>query len=472
MADLLSYSITELSQKLLKREISSLELTKAHLASIKKQDTNIHAFLFVDETSAKDEAKKADILLKDAKNVTKLTGIPYGVKDAILVKDMPCSAGSKMLEDYIAPYDATVITKLKKAGAVILGKTNMDEFGMGASTENSAFGETKNPHDTARVPGGSSGGSAAAVAVHESVFALGEDTGGSIRLPASYCGIVGLKPTYGAVSRYGVIAFASSLDQLGPMTTTVDDCEIVFEGIAGQDPMDSTSVAVKLKKFKQKKLRIGVPKEFFAKGLDTDVEKVIKQAIGKLEEEGAIIKEVSLPNLQYGLAAYYIINMSEASANLARYDGIRYGYRGTKAKNLREMYEENRGEGFGEEVKRRIMLGTYALSAGYYDAYYLRAQKMRTLLLSDFQKVFEEVDVVAGPVSPVLPFKIGERMGDPMSMYLVDAYTVPANLTGLPALSVPAGRVGKLPVGMQFIARKFEESTLFAVGKMLEKIYV
>ncbi|MCP6726574.1 MAG: Asp-tRNA(Asn)/Glu-tRNA(Gln) amidotransferase subunit GatA [Patescibacteria group bacterium] len=472
MADILSYTIEELSQKLAKQEISSLELTKAYLDSIKKQDKNIHAFLSVDEALALADAKKADTLLKDAKNITKLTGIPYGVKDAILVEGMVCSAGSKMLKDYIAPYDATVIIKLKKAGAVILGKTNMDEFGMGASTENSAFGVTKNPHDVTRVPGGSSGGSSAAVSAHESVFALGEDTGGSIRLPASFCGVVGLKPTYGAVSRYGIIAFASSLDQVGPITKTVDDCKIVFQAISGQDPMDSTTVELKLKKPERKKLRIGVPKEFFTKGLDKDVEKVIKDTIGKLGNKGAIIKEVSLPNLQYGLAAYYIINMSEASANLARYDGIRYGHRGKKAKNLREMYEENRGEGFGEEVKRRIMLGTYALSAGYYDAYYLQAQKMRTLLLSDFEKVFKDVDVVAGPVSPVLPFKIGERIGDPMSMYLVDAYTVPANLTGLPALSVPAGKVGKLPVGMQFISGKFEEPTLFAAGKMLEKIYV
>lgn len=472
MADILSYSIAELSQKLAKREISSLELTGAYLSSIKKQDKKIHAFLSVNEKTSMEEAKKADVLLKDKKNVTKLTGIPYGVKDAILVKGMPCSAASKMLENYIAPYDATVIAKLRKAGAVVLGKTNMDEFGMGGSTENSAFGVTKNPNDTTRVPGGSAGGSGAAVAAKESVFALGEDTGGSIRLPASYCGVVGLKPTYGAVSRYGIIAFASSLDQVGPMTKTVDDCDIVFQEIAGQDPMDSTSMAFKTGGTRKQKLRIGVPKEFFAKGLDKDVEKVIKNAIGKLEKEGGIIKEVSLPNLNYGLAAYYIINMSEASANLARYDGIRYGYRGKNAKNLREMYEKNRGEGFGEEVKRRVILGTYALSAGYYDAYYIQAQKMRTLLLSDFQKVFEEVDVVVGPVSPVLPFKIGEKVGDPMSMYLVDAYTVPANLAGLPALSVPAGMVGKLPVGMQFISRKFEESTLFAVGKMLEKTYV
>jgi aspartyl-tRNA(Asn)/glutamyl-tRNA(Gln) amidotransferase subunit A len=397
-----------------------------------------------------------------------------------MVEDMPCTAGSKILENYKAPYDATVVEKIKKEGGIILGKTNLDEFAMGSSTENSAFGPTKNPHDLTRVPGGSSGGSAAAVAGGLSVFSLGSDTGGSIRLPSSFCGVVGLKPTYGAVSRYGLIAFASSLDQIGPMAKTVEDCKIVFDTIKGKDKMDSTSVEMpemQNAEHKIKDLRIGIPREYFVKGIDPEVERVIKKAIKKYEERGVRIEEVSLPHAEYALSCYYIIAPSEASANLARYDGIKYGYSKVQdgkheEQDLLDVYLESRGEGFGEEVRRRIMLGTYALSAGYYEAYYLKAQRVRALIKKDFEKVFKKeggVDAIFTPVSPFLPFKIGEKIKDPLSMYLVDIYTVSVNLAGLPALSLPVGKVGNLPVGLQIIGKPFEEDKIFKIGELYER---
>jgi aspartyl-tRNA(Asn)/glutamyl-tRNA(Gln) amidotransferase subunit A len=387
-----------------------------------------------------------------------------------LIQDLKCTAGSKILENYIAPYDATVIKKLKKQKAVIVGKTNLDEFAMGSSTENSAFGPTHNPNDLTRVPGGSSGGSAAAVAANLSCYSLGSDTGGSIRLPASFCGVIGLKPTYGAVSRYGLIAFASSLDQIGPFTKTIDDCKTVFDAIKGEDEMDSTSVPLKDEKlkFEIKNLKIGVPKEYFVKGIDPEVEKIIKGAIKKYEEAGAKIEEVSLPNTEYALPAYYIISPSEASANLARFDGIKYGYSENKKNNLLDVYLESRGKGFGPEVRRRIMIGTYALSSGYYEAYYLRAEKVRNLIKNDFEKVFKKVDILMSPVSPFLPFKIGERIQDPLSMYLVDIYTVSINLAGLPALSLPVGKVGNLPVGLQIIGKPFQEDMILETGRIFE----
>ena len=464
-------TITQAHQGLIKREFSALELCKTYLDKIKKRDREIFAFLTVNEDLALAQAKKIDDFILAGKEIPTLAGIPCAIKDNILVENIRCTAASKILENYVAPYDATCIKKLKNQGVVILGKTNLDEFAMGSSTENSAFFPTKNPLDLKRVPGGSSGGSAAAVAANECLYALGSDTGGSIRQPASFCGVVGLKPTYGAVSRYGLIAFASSLDQIGPITKTIEDAKIVFEAIKGKDPLDSTSVESKLKSeiLNLKSIKIGVPKEYFIKGIDLEVEKLIKKAIKKYEEMGAKIEEVSLPHTEYALPAYYIINPSEASANLARYDGIKYGYSVKKARDLMEVYLKSKEEGFGDEVRRRIMLGTYALSAGYYEAYYLRAQKVRTLVKNDFEKVFKKVDALITPVSPFLPFKIGERIEDPLSMYLVDVYTVSINLVGLPALSIPCGRVGKLPVGLQIIGRPFEENKILEIGKIFEK---
>lgn len=471
--NLTEFTISQTSQGLKKKEFSALELCRAYLKKIKEKDKEIKAFLAIEEDSAILQAKSADELIAKGKEVSVLTGIPISVKDNILVENVKCTAGSKILENYTAPYDATVVRKLKEQGVVILGKTNLDEFGMGSSTENSGFFPTHNPHDLTRVPGGSSGGSAAALSANLSIFALGSDTGGSIRQPSSFCGVVGLKPTYGAVSRYGLIAFASSLDQIGPIAKNTEDCKIIFEVIKGRDKLDSTSVEkskAQAVNYKLKDLKLGVPKEYFVKGIDLKVERVIKESIKKYEKAGAKIKEVSLPHTEYALAAYYIINPSEASANLARYDGIKYGYSNRKGKDLLDIYLESRGEGFGAEVRRRIMLGTYALSAGYYDAYYLRAQKVRTLVRDDFEKVFKEVDALLAPVSPVLPFKIGERIEDPLSMYLVDAYTIPASLAGLPALSLPAGKVGNLPVGLQIIGKAFEENKILSIAQEFEKI--
>jgi len=488
--ELTDLTIKDVHEKLLKREFSALELCRAYLEKIEKEDIKINAFLTVTENLAIAQAKRIDEMLQINREVPLLAGIPMAVKDNMLVEDVKCTAGSKILENYIAPYDATVIKKLKVKGVVILGKTNMDEFAMGSSTENSAFSPTKNPYDTERVPGGSSGGSAAAVAANLSVFALGSDTGGSIRQPASFCGIVGLKPTYGRVSRYGLIAFASSLDQIGPLVKTVEDCKIVFDAISGWDEMDSTSVKSKIKnqksklQFKIKNLKIGVPKEYFIKGIDPEVEKVIKKAIKKYEEMGAKILEISLPHTEYALPCYYIIAPSEASANLARYDSIKYGEiknKKLKIKNLFDYYLIAREEGFGPEVRRRIMLGTYVLSAGYYEAYYLRAQKVRTLIRDDFNKAFQKVDIIFTPVSPTPAFKLGEKIDDPLSMYLSDVFTVPVNLAGLPAISIPCGNVSKvnshaslkskvsLPVGLQIIGKPFEEGKILEVAKILER---
>ncbi|PIZ87106.1 MAG: Asp-tRNA(Asn)/Glu-tRNA(Gln) amidotransferase GatCAB subunit A [Candidatus Nealsonbacteria bacterium CG_4_10_14_0_2_um_filter_40_15] len=471
--DLTLLTIKEVHGGLKKKEFSALELCKLYLEKIKEKNKEIFAFLTVNEDSAILQAKKIDDLISRGEEISILAGIPCAIKDNILVDGVKCTAGSKILEDYTAPYDAGVVKKLKNQEAIILGKTNLDEFAMGGSTENSAFGPTRNPHDLNRVPGGSSGGSAAAVAANMAAYSLGSDTGGSIRQPASFCGVVGLKPTYGTVSRSGLIAFASSLDQIGPITKTAEDCQIVFDAIKGKDEMDSTSVEMpkiesRLRRDKIENLRIGVPKEYFVKGIDPEVEKIIKGAIKKYGEMGIEIEEVSLPHTEYALAAYYIIAPSEASANLARYDGIRYGYSAKDGKDLLEVYLNSREKGFGAEVRRRIIIGTYALSSGYYEAYYLRAQKVRTKIRNDFEKAFEKVDVILAPVSPVLPFKIGERIEDPLSMYLVDAYTVSVNLAGLPALSLPVGKVGKLPVGLQIIGRPFEEERILELAKYFE----
>ena len=464
-------TIEEAQRGLYAKEFSATELTESALKETEKQEPDLHAFLTLTPELARASAKIADKKIARGEKLLPLSGIPCSIKDAILVQGIRCTAASRMLDNYIAPYDATVVKKIKEAGAVIIGKTNMDEFGMGASTENSSFGATKNPHDLKRVPGGSSGGSAASVASGEAMLSLGEDTGGSIRQPASFCGVVGLKPTYGAVSRVGVVALASSLDQVGPLARTTRDAEILFNVIKGKDELDSTSVVLPTEKreLKIEDLRIGIPKEYFAKGLDAAVEKPIRNAILKFKKAGAKIVELELPNAKYALAAYYVINMSEASANLARYDGIRYGLH-QEASNLLEEYLDSRGTGLGTEVKRRIMLGTYALSEGYYEAYYVKAQKVRSLLKQDFDNAFAKVDVIMGPTSPVLPFLLGERTQDPLKMYLVDIYTVPVNLVGLPGISLPAGKIDNLPVGLQVIAPAFQENLLFSVGKTFENL--
>jgi aspartyl-tRNA(Asn)/glutamyl-tRNA(Gln) amidotransferase subunit A len=470
--ELTDLTISQAHQGLIKKEFSALELCKAYLKNIEKEDKKIKAFLTVSKELALSQAQKIDEMILSNRKIPLLAGIPISVKDVILVKDIRCTAGSKILENYIAPYDATSIKRLREVGAVILGKTNMDEFAMGSSTERSAFFPTKNPHDLTRVPGGSSGGSAAAVAANMSCYALGSDTCGSIRQPASFCGVVGLKPTYGAVSRYGLIALASSLDQIGPFTKTVEDARIVFNVISGKDDLDSTSVKVSKtgnSEIKIKKLRIGVPKEYFAKGINPDVEEMVKSAIKKYESSGAKIKEVSLPySTDYALATYYIIMPSEVSANLARYDGVKYGYSAEKAKSLLDLYFESREEGFGEEPRRRIMLGTYALSAGYYEAYYLRAQKIKTLIRKGFEKAFKEVDVLMTPVAPTPAFKLGEKLIDPLAMYLADIYMAAVNLAGLPAVSIPCGKVNDLPVGLQIIGKPFQENQILKVAQSFE----
>jgi len=470
-------NISQLHQGFKEKKFSVKEVVRAYLEEIQKKEPEINAFLEIDQKLL-EKAEEIDEEISQESDFPLLKGIPCAIKDNILVKGFKCTAGSKILENFQAVYDATCIGRLKKEGVIILGKTNLDEFAMGSSTERSAFKITKNPKDLTRVPGGSSGGSAAAVAAEECCFALGSDTGGSIRQPASFCGVVGLKPTYGAVSRYGLIAFASSLDQIGPITKTVEDCEIVFEVIGGKDPKDSTSVEIKSKVKSQKSkleienLKIGIPKEYFTEGIEPEVKKVIEATVKKIEKEGAKIEEISLPHTKYAIPCYYIIATSEASANLARYDGIKYGMSKSNLLNsdLLDVYLKTRGEGFGEEVKRRIMLGTYALSAGYYKAFYLRAQKVRTKILEDFQEAFQKVNVIFTPVSPFVAFKIGEKIDNPLQMYLADIFTVSVNLAGLPALSLPCGEVNNLPVGLQIIAPHFQEKLIFEIGKYLEKI--
>ncbi|MFH1551854.1 MAG: Asp-tRNA(Asn)/Glu-tRNA(Gln) amidotransferase subunit GatA [bacterium] len=482
--NLTELDIKQVHSGLKSKTFSAVELTEAFLNRVKKHDKEIHAYLTLTEELALRQASRVDNKIKNKEKIGLLAGVPLSVKDIILVDGIRCAAGSKILEKYIAPYDATVIKRLKKEGAVIIGKTNLDEFAMGSSTENSAFGPTKNPHDLERVPGGSSGGSAAAVASDQCIYSLGSDTGGSIRQPASFCGVVGLKPTYGRVSRYGLMAFASSLDQIGCLTKTVGDAQIVLKAISGPDVNDSTSVVIiedeqdkkKINQSKIKDLRIGVPKEYFVEGLDSEVEKEVKKALARYEEMGAKIIEVSLPHAEYALSSYYIIMSAEASSNLARYDGVKYGF-SAKAENLLNNYLKTRQNGFGDEVRRRIMLGTYTLSAGYYDAYYLKAQKVRTLIKQDFDKVFEKVDVLMGPVSPTTAFKLGEKMTDPISMYLSDIYTVSINLAGLPAVSIPCNSSGlrnkgskikRLPIGLQIIGKQFEDEKILQIAKIYE----
>lgn len=466
-------TILQLHKLLLSKELSALELTKFFLEKIEQRNKVIFAFLSVFPEYALEQAKKVDDLILAGAEIHPLAGIPIAIKDNILVKDLKCTAGSKILENYIAPYDAAAVKKLKEVNAVIIGKTNLDEFAMGSSTEHSAFGPTKNPHNLFCVPGGSSGGSAAAVADSMVPAALGSDTGGSIRQPASFCGVVGLKPTYGAVSRYGLIAMASSLDQIGPITKTVEDARIIFEVIKGKDPKDSTSLEIAKSEFSLElsEFKIGVPKEYFIEGMDPEVEKLITQTIKRMEGLGVKIEEISLPHTEYALPTYYIIMPSEVSANLARYDGMKYGRQAiTEAKaSLLEVYLKTRGQYLGPEVRRRIMLGTYTLSAGYYDAYYLRAQKVRTLIKQDFEEAFKKVDLIVTPTSPTTAFKLGEKTSDPLTMYLADIFTISCNLAGLPGISIPIGKLEGLPVGIQLMAKPFDEEKLFAFAEILEK---
>ncbi|RKG74886.1 Asp-tRNA(Asn)/Glu-tRNA(Gln) amidotransferase subunit GatA [Corallococcus sp. CA049B] len=476
MSSLTDLSMLELAAKLASREVSSVDATRASLQRISQVDPKVRAFLRVDEAGALKAAEASDARRKAGSPLSALDGVPVGLKDIFLTQGVETTCASRVLEGFVPPYDATVVRLLKEAGLPLLGKLNMDEFAMGSSNESSAYFPTHNPWDLTRTPGGSSGGSAAAVAAREVFGALGTDTGGSIRQPAALTNTVGLKPTYGRVSRYGVIAFASSLDQPGPMARTVGDTAALFQLIARHDPLDSTSADVETPDCLTgledgvRGLKLGVPREYFAEGMDPEVAGTLRASLEELEKLGATLVDVSLPHTKYALATYYLLASSEASSNLARYDGIRYGQRAKDARGLKELYTQTRGQGFGAEVKRRIMLGTYALSAGYYDAYYLRAQKVRTLIREDFTKVFQQVDAIVSPTSPVPAFKLGAKVDDPLSMYLMDVYTLPCNLAGLPGLSVPCGFTqGGLPIGMQLLGRPFDEARLLRIARAFER---
>ena len=473
--DLNQLTIKEAYQKLSDKEISSLELTKACIERIKKTDQKVHAFLATDFKNAEKQAKEIDKKIKNGTKLKPLEGIPCSIKDIIITKGIETTASSNMLRNYIPLFDATVIEKLKANGTIIIGKNNCDAWAHGSSTENSDFGPTHNPWDLERVPGGSSGGSAAAVAADQIIYSLGTDTGGSIRHPASLCGVVGLKPTYGRVSRYGAIAMGSSLDCIGPLTKTVEDSAIVLNVIAGHDAKDSTTPPKPVLDYTKnlnkgiKGLKIGLPKEAYIDGMDQGVISCIESAVRDLEKLGAKFEEISLPNLAYGLACYYIIMPSEVSSNLGRYDGIRYGYQDKDAENLFEVYTKSRAKGFGAETKRRIMIGTYVLSAGYYDAYYKKAMRVRTLIKQDFDNVLSKVDLILLPTSPRPAFKIGEKTNDPLTMYLEDIFTVTINLAGVPAISIPCGFVNNLPVGMQLIGQQFAEETILQTAHAYEQ---
>jgi aspartyl-tRNA(Asn)/glutamyl-tRNA(Gln) amidotransferase subunit A len=465
----------ELHSLLINKKISSVELTEAVFERIEKVEGQVKAFVTLTKDAAIAQAKDADERIKTNQNITPLTGIPVAVKDNMCTRGILTTCSSKILANYIPPYDATIVGKLKKAGAVIIGKTNMDEFAMGSSTENSGFHPTRNPWNIGTVPGGSSGGSAAAVAAHEAILATGSDTGGSIRQPASFCGVVGLKPTYGRVSRYGLVAFASSLDQIGPLTKDVTDTAVCMNLLAGPDPRDATSVDLPVPDYRKaliddvKKVKIGLIKDLMEKGVSPEVKKAVKDAADKLSDLGAEIIEVSLPSFEYAVATYYLIAPAEASSNLARYDGVKFGHRSKEFTDLLSMYYNTRREGFGPEVKRRIMLGTYALSAGYYDAYYLKALKVRTLIKQDFEKAFGKCDVLISPTSPTAAFKIGEKASDPLAMYLSDIATIPVNLAGLPAISIPCGFSKDLPIGLQIIGKAFAEEIILRVAFSYEQ---
>ena len=469
-----SLTIHEAGRLLRERQITSLELTQALLARVEAVDPKVQAYLSVTADAALAAARAADERYRRGEARGPLDGIPLGIKDILVTSGVRTTCGSQMLRDFVPPYDATVIKRLKRAGFVMLGKLNLDEFAMGSSTENSAFFPTRNPWDLARVPGGSSGGSGAATAADEVLGALGTDTGGSVRLPGSFCGVVGLKPSYGRVSRYGLVAFASSLDVVGILAKDVADAAILLQAIAGQDERDSTTPAVAVPDFTAaltadiRGLRVGIPREYFGAGIQPGVERAVRQAIAKLQELGALVEETSLPHTRYAVAAYYIIAPAEASANLARYDGVKYGFL-APAGDMWSTMERTRAQGFGPEVKRRIMLGTYALSAGYYEAYYLKAMKIRTLIKRDFDEAFARFDVLATPTSPTTAFKLGERLDDPLAMYLSDVFTVTANAAGIPALTVPCGFDQGLPVGLQLLGRPFDEETILRAAHAYEQ---
>ena len=468
-------TIVEAAARLRAGSLTAEALTEAALARIAATDGTLGSFITVTADAARAAARAADRALRTGTAASPLAGIPVAVKDVIATAGVQTTAGSRILEGFVPPYDATVAARLKAAGAVIVGKANCDEFAMGSSNENSAYGPARNPWDPTRVPGGSSGGSATAVAGGQALASLGTDTGGSIRLPASYCGLVGMKPTYGRVSRYGVVAYASSLDQVGPFARTVRDCALVLGTIAGHDPRDSTSVDRPVPAFDAALaagaagLRIGVPREYFTDGMQPDVEGAVRAAVDTLAGAGAAVREVSLPHSEYAVACYYVLATAEASSNLARYDGVRYGIRRAGDEGLLAMYRKTRAAGFGTEVKRRIMLGTYALSAGYYDAYYLKAQKVRTLIRRDFDRAFADVDVLATPVAPTTAFRLGEKTADPLQMYLVDVFTNPASLAGLPAIVVPCGRdAAGLPIGLQIVGPPFGEEAVLRAAQAFE----
>lgn len=465
----------ELIEKIQNKEIKSEELVKNLFERINKVEKDIKAYLYLDEKNALNEARLADENRAKGKALSKYAGIPIAIKDNICTDGIKTTCASKILSNFIPPYNATVIKKIKDAGLIIIGKTNLDEFAMGSSTENSAMQVTRNPWDLNCVPGGSSGGSAAAVAADETPWALGSDTGGSIRQPASFCGVVGLKPTYGTVSRFGLVAFASSLDQIGPITKTVEDAAILMNIISGYDKNDSTSADIPYPDYEKflisdvKGMKIGVLKELLGEGIDEDIKNLMYKSVDKLKELGAECEEISLESLSYALSTYYIVAPAEASANLARYDGVKYGYRHKGADYLKEMYTKTRNEGFGDEVKRRILLGTYVLSSGYYDAYYLKALKVRTKIREDFKNAFEKFDCLLAPTSPCTAFRIGEKMDDPLSMYMSDIATIPINLAGLPAISINGGYINGMPAGLQFIGKPFDEGSILKAAYTFEK---
>jgi len=473
--ELYQLTIHELQEKIRQGEVTSTAIVNSVFDRIDAVEERVHAYITLLRESALEEARKADEQIR-AGEVKALTGIPIALKDIYCTRGVRTTCGSRILDNFIPPYDATVIVKLREAGAVFTGKTNMDEFAMGSSTENSYYGATRNPWDLERIPGGSSGGSAAAVAADECIAALGSDTGGSIRQPAALCGVVGMKPTYGRVSRFGLIAFASSLDQIGPFTKDVEDCAILLNAIAGHDPRESTSVPAEVPDYRNFLNRgidgwtVGIPKEYFIEGIDPEVRAAIEKAIHAVEGMGARCKEISLPHTEYCLAVYYIIAPAEASSNLARYDGVRYGFRASESRDLLDMYKKTRSAGFGAEVKRRIMIGTYALSSGYYDAYYKKASQVRGLIKRDFEEALKGCDVILTPTTPTPAFKIGEKTDDPMHMYLSDIFTISTNLAGIPGISLPCGYTQSgLPIGMQFLAGHFEEGKLLQIASAYER---
>ncbi len=475
--DLIKRSVSEHIESLKKGEYSSRELTDAYIAQIENTDSEIGAYITTDFETALKKAEAVDKKRLSGESLEPLAGIPCAIKDNICTKGVKTTCASKMLENYIPPYDACVIEELKKADVVILGKLNMDEFAMGSTTENSAFKTTKNPADITRVPGGSSGGSAACVAAKEAAFTLGSDTGGSIRQPASFCGVVGMKPTYGTVSRYGLVAFASSLDQIGPLTSTVKDNAVVLNAISCADKRDATNIYKSQGDFTEdigkgiKGMKIGLPKEFFGEGISHDVKTAVFEAAERMKNEGAEIVDISMPSIDNALAAYYIISSAEASSNLSRFDGVRYGYRTDCFENIHDLYKKSRSEGFGKEVKRRIMLGTFALSSGYYDAYYKKALQIRSIVMNDFENSFKKCDFILSPVAPTVAYKLGEKSKNPLEMYMGDAYSVPVNIAGVPAISVPCGRgEGNMPVGAQLIGPAFSEKMLYRAAAVLEEV--